>query len=167
MTHFSSKTPANSPGKTLVCDVIKRAKQVIFVARDTFSDFVTTSFIGSEKAEDLKTALTVSTNAVRSNAAITVWVDSASGFKSLAKNNRELSYLGISIELSDSNNKNGLAIVDKAIQELEKDIKTLSPEGRGITPTILAKSTMTQLKNKEQKPVFVQNTLFLGIKYWK
>ena len=50
--------------------------------------------------------------------------------------------LKITIELSDPNNKNGVATVDKAIQELEKEIKLLSPEGTPISISVLASATL-------------------------
>ena len=50
--------------------------------------------------------------------------------------------LGISLELSDSKNKNGVAIVDRAKQELEKEIATLSPENKPLSSSELAKATI-------------------------
>ena len=57
-------------------------------------------------------------------------------------NDKDLKELNITIELSDPNNKNGVAIVDKAIQELEKEIKSLSPEGNPISVSDLTRATL-------------------------
>ena len=54
--------------------------------------------------------------------------------------------------LSDPNNKNGLAIVDKAIQELEKELKILSPGGKVLTSSELAEATLTlntRIRNRD------------------
>ena len=144
-------TNPSYPGELFVSDVIKRAKQLIFISRDSFSDFVTASFINSEKADDLKEGIVATTNTIRRQSEITVRVDSAPGFLSLAKD-KELDKLKIKLEISDPNNKNGLAIVDKAIQELEKELKILSPGGKVLTSSELAEATLTlntRIRNRD------------------
>ena len=83
---------------------------------------------------------------------ITVRVDNAPGFVSLVKSeDKDLRSMKIKLDLSNHNNKNGLAIVDKAIQELEKELKTMSPEGKEITSSQLAQATMllnTRIRNR-------------------
>ena len=144
LKHFTSVTNPSCPGEIFVSDVIKRAKQLIFISRDSFSDFVTTSFVTSEKAEDLKEGIIATTNTIRRQSDITVRTDNAPGFLSLAKNkDKDLAKLKIKLEISDVNNKNGVAIVDKAIQELEKELKAVSPEGKELTSSELAEATMT------------------------
>ena len=143
MKHFKLITNPDSPGSNFVSDVLRRSKQFIFTTRDAFSDFVTTAIIQSEKAEELKEGLIATTSSVRRNSNILVRVDSAPGFKSLSMSkDKDLEKLGISIELSDSKNKNGVAIVDCAIQELEKEITTLSPENKPLSSSDLAKATI-------------------------
>ena len=141
--HFKSITNPESPGVTFVSDVIKRSKQLIFTTRDAFSDFVTTAIILSEKAEDLKEGIIVTTSSVRRKSDISVRVDNAPGFQSLVSSkDKDLEKLGISLDLSDSTNKNGIAIVDKAIQELEKEIVAISPDNRPLSSSDLAKATI-------------------------
>ena len=151
LKHFTSLTNPSNPGEIFVSDVIKRAKQLIFISRDSFSDFVTTSFIISEKAEDLKEGIITTTSTIRRQSEITVRVDSAPGFLSLAKKDEDMKKLKIKLEISDPNNKNGLAIVDKAIQELEKELKAVSPEGKTLSSSQLAEATMklnTRIRNR-------------------
>ena len=152
LEQFTSKTNPSNPGEIFVSDIIKRAKQLIFISRDSFSDFVTTSFINSEKAEDIKEGIIATINAVRIPSEITVRVDNAPGFVSLVKSeDKDLRSMKIKLDLSNHNNKNGLAIVDKAIQELEKELKTMSPEGKEITSSQLAQATMllnTRIRNR-------------------
>ena len=98
---FKSVTNPSSPGENFVSDVMKRSKQLILVTRDAFSDFVTTSFIPSEKAQDLKEGLIATTNPVRKWSALSVRVDSAPGFLSLENSNdKDLQMLKIQLDLS-------------------------------------------------------------------
>ena len=151
--HFSSITNPPSPCVNFVSDVMRRAKQFIFVTRDSFSDFIASSFIKSESAKDLKEGLIQTTSTVRRNSSISVRVDQAPGFVSLKKSNdKDLAKLNIVLDLSDPENKNGVAIVDKAIQELEKEIVKLSPEGKAITISELAQATLalnSRIRNRD------------------
>ena len=143
MKHFSSVTDPASPCMIFVSDVMKRSKQLIMVTRDSFSDFITTAIIKSETAEDLKEGLILTTSTVRKSSKITVRTDNAPGFVALKKSNdKDMAKLNIVLELSDPINKNGVAIVDKAIQELEKEIMKISPEGSQISSSDLARATM-------------------------
>ena len=91
---------------------MRRAKQFVFVTRDSFSDFVSTALIKSESTEDLKQGLIVTTSTVRRNSAIYLRVDSAPGFVSLKKSkDKDLSNLNIDLNLSDPENKNGVALL--------------------------------------------------------
>ena len=160
MKHFKSVTNPSSPGETFVSDVMRRSKQLILVTRDAFSDFVTTSIIDSEKAEDLKRGIISTTANVRKNSEITIRVDNAVGFLSLSNNqDKDLGDLKMKLEISDKNNKNGLAIVDKAIQELEKEISTLSPEGKPISTSDLAKAALilnSRIRNRDLSAYEIQ-----------
>ena len=54
--------------------------------------------------------------------------------------NHELQTLGITIELGDKLNKNAIASVDRAQQELELELKKLSPECDKVSPALLARA---------------------------
>ena len=82
-----------------MCDVIRRSKQIIFVTRDAFSDFVIAILTDSEEAQSLKSAIISTTSNTRRSSNIVVRTDSAPGFKSLHLNkNKDLEELGIKIE---------------------------------------------------------------------
>ena len=74
--------------------------------------------IQSEKAEDLRAGLIILTSNIRHPGPITVTTDSGTGFVSLAKGDRQLEELGITIVTRDEFNKNYNAVVDHACQEL-------------------------------------------------
>ena len=61
----------------------------------------------------------------------------------LSQKDEDLDNLAISLDLSDINNKNGVAIVDKAIQELQKELVGISPEGQPISSSQLARATLS------------------------
>ena len=149
--NFKSITNARGPGIVFVVDIMKRAKQNIMVTRDAFSDYVTTAILASETGPDLKEGIISTTSSIRSSSSITIRCDNAPGFQSITKH-EDLNDLGISVELSDSKNKNGVAIVDKAIQELQKELVILSPEGTKIDSKLLAKATMalnSRIRNRD------------------
>ena len=151
MKHFSSVTNPSAPGTILVSDILRRSKQFIFVTRDSFSDFVTTSIVQSESSKDLLEGIISTTSTTRRNSEITLRVDNAPGFVSLKKSN-ELKKLNINLQLSDPTNKNSLAIVDKAIQELERELLKISPDGAPITSSELARATLclnSRIRNRE------------------
>ena len=66
-------------------------------------------------------------------------VDNATGFLPL-KNDKFLKNLGIEIDLSRVKNKNGNPTVDKAIQELEEELKRLLPNGETCSLSTLSTS---------------------------
>ena len=149
--HFNSVTDPKRPGTVFVSDIMRRAKQCILVTRDAFSDFVSTKIVESESKSDLKEGLIFTTNNTRSNSEIIIRTDNAPGFLALA-NDEDLRDLKISIQTSDSKNKNGVAIVDKAIQELQKELVILSPEGKQINNSILSKATLalnSRIRNRD------------------
>ena len=61
----------------------------------------------------------------------------------LSQKDEDLDNLAISLDLSDINNKNGVAIVDKAIQELQKELVGISPESQPISSSQLARVTLS------------------------
>ena len=144
-----SKAEVNHPHEYFHTDVIKRAGQNILLLVDHFSSFLTATLVPSEKAADLKDGLVVLSEAVRRPGRITVKADNAKGFESLNKNDQELRDLEIDIELADILNKNSNAVVDKSCQELEEELRKLSPEGNKISQATLARAVM--LVNKKMR----------------
>jgi hypothetical protein len=151
-----------SPGTHMNTDVIKRAKQLIMVTTDLFSSYTTTTFITSERKDDIVNGIIITTTPIRLASDITVRTDRAPALKALANNTSELSTIGIHIQLpSDAFNKNANCHVDKIIQELELEIKKISPMGNPITPAELAKA-MLCLNNKiRQSGLSAMETQFL------
>ena len=88
--------------------------------------------LNSEKAHDLKARIIILTNNIRHPGPITVTTDSGVGFASLARGDKHMEDLGITIETRDEFNKNYNAVVNHACQELEAEIRKLAPEAGTI-----------------------------------
>ena len=137
-----SKAQVLHPHEYFHIDVIKRAKQNILLLVDHFSSFQAATLVQSEKAVDLKEGMVRLLEGVRRPGWITVRADNAKGFESIAKNDCEIEQLKIKLELVDQLNKNSNAVVDKGCQELEEELRKLSPEGQALTPVLLARAVL-------------------------
>ena len=75
----------------------------------------------------------------RSQGLVTVYVDNDSGMKSMSVDkDSQLKDLDIKVELSDKLNKNYIASVDRAIQELEAEMRQICPEAERVSPATLS-----------------------------
>ena len=140
LNEFKNTTNATHPGTHFGVDIMKRAKQKIVVARDMFSSFVTAMFIEREDKDSLRDAIVQLVSPIRIKEQIVIRTDNATGFQALACNDKKLSDLHITIELSDPHNKNGNSCVDKAISELITEITKLIPVEIPIDICSLAKA---------------------------
>ena len=94
---------------------------------------MTAALIQSEKAQDLKMGIINLTTSIRHPGPITIVTDSAPGLLSLAKSDKDLRDLHISIVIKDHLNKNYNAVVNRACQDVESEIRKLAPEGKKIS----------------------------------
>ena len=110
---------------------------------DAFSNLAQACLTNSEKVEDLKHSLISLSTPVRHPGPITISTDNATGFQSLKKNDDPgLAKLQISLITADEFNKNFNAVVDKACQEIEAELRKLCPEGGKISNLDLAQATL-------------------------
>ena len=152
--HLHSKcAPVDHPGHYFHADVIKRAKQKIFIIRDQFSSLTAAQLIPTEQAKDLKTAIINLTTTIRLAPDITIRVDAATAFQALVKD-KGLAELGILIELGDVHNKNSNAVVDKACAELEEELTKLHPAAEQLLPTAVAKAVLLLNRKIRRKGQF-------------
>ena len=128
-----SKTKADSPHTHFHADVIKRASQNILTIKDHFSSFQDATMIPSEKTIDLKEGIIQLISGMRSPGKINISVDNAPGFQTLLQNkDMEMQKLKVFFIKTDELNKNANAVVDRGCQELEEEIRRLSPEGEKL-----------------------------------
>ena len=133
----STSTMTDVVGQTFSADVIRRTKQKLLVVLEKLSSFVSAMIVPSEKSDDLKNGLVQLASPLMSPGGCSVRVDNASGFVSL-KDDRYLKNIGIEIDLSRLKNKNSNPTIDKAVQELEHELKRLLPNGEAASPSTLA-----------------------------
>ena len=138
---FTTTTNASMPGTHFVADVMRRSKQKILVIRDQFSSFTLAQFIETENHQDLQNAIIKMITPIRANDSVIIRTDQATGFQKM-KNIKSLEDLKITLELSDDYSKNGTAVVDKGIQELEREITILHPKESPIDEITLSKALL-------------------------
>ena len=123
-------------------DVLKRAKQSILIVTDALTQHTSTAIIKSEKSDDIlegliRTVLPFKISSLQTK----IKVDTAPGLSSLIKNPNKLLNQDIILEPGRSKNKNKVPQVNRNIQELEEEIKKLSPEEEIIAEDTLIKAT--------------------------
>ena len=105
---------------------------------------VSFTIVQSEKTQDLKSGIINLTTSIRHPGPISVVTDCAPGFISLGKDDRDLRDLHIKMVLKDQLNYN--AVVDRACQDMENEIRKLAPEGKRylcqLWPRPLSPSTL-------------------------
>ena len=132
-------------------DVIKREGQHILIIIDHFTSLILTALVPSEKTSNLKAGIISLTTPILHPGPITVVTDWAPGFISAFKNDPQLKDLHINLLLKDQLNKNFNAVVDRACQDLETEIRKLTPEAGKIDPATLAKATIATNSNLRRK----------------
>ena len=136
---YSPELNPSHPGSHMNVDVMKRAGQKVVINVDMFSGYVTACMAESERHDDLAKAILQIVTPIRHCHTVRVRVDKAPGFQSLKNNmSEELKANGIDLDLADDLNVNSNCSVDKKIQELEEELKRISPEGDTITVGQLA-----------------------------
>merc|ERR1712237_124359 len=119
---MSSVTPPETFGEQFATDVIDREKQKILTLRETATSHTWAKFVKNETAEELESglrclfALVGPSNATRARICRT---DNAKSFVSLFKN-KSLADIGVTIDLSNAQNKNGNPVAEKNKQNKTK-----------------------------------------------
>ena len=129
----SSEEPSNSLDLRIAADVIKRHQQLVYVSFCT-----ATLLIPDEQKETLREAILktyLPIKLIRDPPAV-VRIDSAPGFKSLENDEFLLSH-HISIEVGDPKNPNNNPVAEKAVQDIEREVK-VDPTGPQVSSASLA-----------------------------
>ena len=136
-----------------------RARQKILVIRDSFSSFTKTAIIPNETAATLRDAIIEMTADIKASTGATVRVDGASSMQCLT-NDKSVHNYNLTIEVGRLKNVNKNSIVDKAIQELEFELKRAHPEGGPVTPAQLACVTSTLNRRLRNRGLSAREILF-------
>lgn len=116
--------------------------------RETLSSFTITKIIPDEVKTTLRSVLLETTADLKSHNGCTIRVDGAAAFQSLL-NDQMLQTNGVQLELGRMKNHNKNPVAEKAIQELEKELKRAHPDAASLTPSQLALVTATLNTNYE------------------
>jgi hypothetical protein len=138
VTKFStSSAPPTGPGISFACDVMRRAKQKVLVLRDYFSSYTKAILISSEDKAVLRDALVEISADIKISSGVTIRVDGAPAFQALV-DDPTLTRHGLSLVIGRLKNINKNPVGEKAVQELEAEMKKAFPEGGPISPSSLA-----------------------------
>ena len=127
----SSSIPPDSVGQSFAADIIKRAKQKNFIMRETITSYTVAEIIKNETASALNEAILKACCRFRPSEAApaTIRVDPAPAHQSLFKGGKELVKHNIILELGRTHNVNKNPVIDRAIQELIRELKIKFPQG--------------------------------------
>ena len=148
----NSCDPPEVVGSTYAADILKRERQLIFVIRECVTSYTFTKLLDSERHQELRDAIVQLLAEVHplDGPFAVVRTDSAPGFKSLVKDDI-LSRHRISIELGRPKNVNKNPVAEKAVQELEDEIRRSDPSDGILTPLSLSLVTArlnTRIRNR-------------------
>ncbi len=135
LLHNSTSDPPSVVGVSFAADVIRRSKQAILVLRETSTSFTSASIIPDEKSTTLRdnlSTLFVSLHSADGPAAV-VRVDPAPGFITL-QNDPPLRKLGMTLEIGRVKNVNKNPVAEKAVAEVEEELRRQAPDGSSVTP---------------------------------
>ena len=135
--HLLNQTTNDSPavvGISFAADVLRRSKQFILALRDTSTSFTSACIIPDEKTATLRDNLSTLFVAFHSSDGppATIRVDPAPGFRAL-KNDPALLTLGITLEIGRAKNINKNPVAEKAVAEVEEELRRQAPNGKPIT----------------------------------
>ena len=117
----------------------RNSAKKILVIRDNLTSLTDATFVPNEQKTTLRDALIVLVSKLRASKTVTIRTDPHSSLKSLVRDTVLLNE-NITLEVGSPKNVNKNAVAEKAIQELRREIVSISPEGNKISELILAKA---------------------------
>ena len=117
--------------------MVRRSSQKILLTRDIFSSFTTSLLIPDETGATLREGIIQTTLTLKQPSGVTIRVDDAPGFLTL-KSDQVLQQLGMTLDFGRCVNKNKNSNADKAVQEFEKELKRLIPDGSPASASTIA-----------------------------
>ena len=138
----STGDPPEALGAMFAADVLRRENQFVLVLRECVSSYTSACLVDNEQRKTLRDALIRLCLELRplDGPPAVVRTDCAPGFASLI-NDDLLDYHHIVIELGRVKNVNKNPVAERAIQELESELRLDNPRGGQITTLSLAIAT--------------------------
>ena len=128
---------------------MRRNRQKIIVTRDVHSSFTGASILTDETGNSLRNGHLITLSNIRAPTCSTQ-VDNAPGFTSLL-DDPILTKHGINIDFGRVKNKNANAVIDKGIQELEREMLQVDPNGGPLTAVqlqLVVETLNTRIRNR-------------------
>ena len=138
----STSDPPEAVGVSFATDILKQKCQLVLLVRETVTSYTLTMLIPDEKQDTIRNALLqlcVGLIPVEGPPAV-IRADGAPSFQSLAKDQKLASH-NILIEIGRLKNPNKNPVAERAIQELEDELRRLLNRSDKISPTTLAIAT--------------------------
>ena len=148
----SSEPPVAGVGVAFAADVLRRARQVIMVVRETVTSYTFTQLIEDEKQGSIRSSLICLCTPLQplQGPPSIIRTDCAPTFKSLV-NDDQLRTQNLCVELGRTVNVNKNPVAERAIQELEAEISRLDPTNNPISASLLAIAT-ANLNHQIRRP---------------
>ena len=138
----SSCEPPDAVGIFFAAHVLKRSRHLILVLRESVTSYTSTMVIEDERHHTLRDALVrlfIQLRPLDGPPAV-IRTDPAPGFKSLV-NDQYLQHHKIVLELGNPKNPNKNPVAERAVQELETELRRQDPLGGAVSEVTLAVAT--------------------------
>ena len=138
----STQEPPEAIGVSFAADIMKRTKQCVLVLRECVTSYTTTRLIENEQHDTIRDSLISMCIELRplDGPLAVIRTDPAPGFVALV-NDPSLRHHRLCIEIGRVKNPNKNPVADKAIQELEYELKRQDATSGPITPLNLSIAT--------------------------
>ena len=158
----STSDPPDHIGFNFCADIMKRERQNILILRETVTSFTLATIVHDETADTLRKALLglVSKTRPSSASSATIRVDPAPAFQSIFKRLNLLDQ-NIILDIGRFKNKNKNPIIDKAIKELERELRVQNPIGGPISLMSLDMAVAT-LNSRLRNPGLSAQEMWTG-----
>lgn len=138
----STSDPPETVGISFATDVMKQNGQLVLLIRETVTSYTVSAIITDEKQDTLRDALLqlcIGLIPVQGPAAV-IRADGAPAFQALARDQKLLTY-NILIEIGRIKNINKNPVAERAVQELEEELRRVMSRNDKISSTTLAIAT--------------------------
>ena len=138
----STSDPPAGVGISFAADILRRNRQLILVVRETVTSFTLTRLISCERQEELRDTLICLCSDLTplQGPFAVIRVTAAPGFQALAED-KILQQNHLQFEIGRVKNPNHNPVAERAIQELESELRRQLPRGEPLTSSLLAITT--------------------------
>ena len=139
MQEQSTSEPPSTVGVSFAADVMIRERQLVLILRESVTSYATVQLIDSKKSDCLRNSLMMLCLELRpvDGPCAIIRTDPSPGFKALEKD-PTLKQCRIQLELGRPKNCNKNPVAEKAVQEVENEIRRVYARQSLLTPVQLS-----------------------------